>query len=192
MAALASAPTSATAASCAPDHLGGGRGFGDLKPTDIFPSIEDWAWSGVGTGVAAKTDIPGSFIQEAMKGAAKGEPGHWAKTAFSEVGPKFLKIRPASGALAAPLLIWNIKHDMMEDAAMSGYQATAKEGGGFLASVVAGAMVGTAVGGPVGTVVGLGAGLLAGAFASNAIDKAWEPAAGAVGKVLSVFGVGGC
>jgi uncharacterized protein YcfJ len=62
----------------------------------------------------------------------------------------------------------------------------------LLASVVAGAAVGTAFGGPVGTVVGLGAGFLAGAFASNLVDKAWEPSANAVGKVLSFFGGGGC
>lgn len=189
MAALASTPRSAADGAGVPaGGASSGSSFGDYTMTDVFPSIEDWAWSGVGTGVAAKTDIPGAFIEASMKGVAKGEPGHWAKTAFSESSWKFLKIRPASGVLAAPLLLWNIKHDMMDDPAVSIYQATAKEGGGFLAGAFAGAAAGTLVAGPVGTVVGLGAGLLAGAFASNAIDKAWEPAADAVGKVLSFFG----
>jgi hypothetical protein len=167
-----------------------GTSFSDLKPKDFVPSPEDWAWNGVGAAVGAKTDIPGYFVEKAMKDVAKGEPGHWVKTAFTESSWKTLKIRPASGLLAAPFLAWNIERDM-EEPDVSGYQAVAKEGGGFLASAGAAALAGTMIAGPAGTVVGLIGGMFVGAVASKGIDALWEPGANAVGKVLSVFGGGG-
>ncbi len=165
------------------DATKGIKSFSDLRWKDAAPSVEDWAWNGVGAAVSSKTDVPGYFVAKATENLAKGDPGHWAKSWFSETGWKSLKMRPATGVLAAPLLLWNIHHDM-ETPAMSARQAIAKEGGGFLASAAAGAGIGTLIGGPFGTVAGLVVGAAVGAVTSNAIDKLWEPSANAIGHLL--------
>jgi hypothetical protein len=135
------------------DATKGIKSFSDLRWKDAAPSVEDWAWNGVGAAVSSKTDVPGYFVAK------------------------------ATGVLAAPLLLWNIHHDM-ETPAMSARQAIAKEGGGFLASAAAGAGIGTLIGGPFGTVAGLVVGAAVGAVTSNAIDKLWEPSANAIGHLL--------
>jgi hypothetical protein len=136
------------------------------------------------------------MVDQAMKGPASGAPPSWVKTAFTDIkGSTFTDIKgissitvkgvsPVGGALAAPFLVWNIADNMREDG-NSIYQATAREGGGFLAGAAAGALVGTAVGGPVGTVFGLVIGAAAGMGASKVIDKAWEPAANFIGKLIN-------
>ena len=159
-------------------------------------SADDWTMGGVGAAIGAKTDLPGEFVKKATENVAKGEPGHWAKTAFSDI--KGLKgVSRASGILGAPLVVWQISGAMVEDPTMSIYQATAKEGGGFLAGAAAGALIGSAIPIPVvGTVAGLVAGGVVGVLGGEVIDKAWEPvgdavedAAGAVVKALGgLFG----
>jgi phage tail tape-measure protein len=148
---------------------------------------------GVGAAIGAKTDLPGEFVKKATENVAKGEPGHWAKTAFSDI--KGLKgVSRASGILGAPLVVWQISGAMAEDPTMSIYQATAKEGGGFLAGAAAGALIGSAIPIPVvGTVAGLVAGGVVGVLGGEVIDKAWEPVGDAVEDAAGavVKGLGG-
>jgi hypothetical protein len=182
-------PGAAQGAPTPPDiHSGPGVPDAPKQPWwKLDVSADDWAMTGVGTAISAKTDIPGEFVKTATENLAKGEPGHWAKTAFNDI--KGLKgVTPASTVLGVPFVVWQISKDMAEDPAMSIYQATAKEGGGFLAGAAAGALIGSAIPIPVvGTVTGLLLGGAIGMGAGEYIDKAWEPAANAVGKVLDFF-----
>jgi hypothetical protein len=136
----------------------------------------DWAWSAAGMGVSAKTEIPGYFVERAMKDTPKGAPGSWTKSAFSDIERvPFLKgVKPAGGVLGAVFMVPAVMADKAVDG-NSTSQAIARETGGFLAGAATGAVVGTAIGGPVGTVAGIIIGGLVSTGTSKFIEKSWEP-----------------
>jgi hypothetical protein len=171
---------------------------------DNWFTTKDTVNAAVGAGVGAKADFSKYMVDQAMKGPASGAPPSWVKTAFTDIkGSNFTDIKgissitvkgvsPVGGALAAPFLVWNIADNMREDG-NSIWQATAREGGGFLAGAWAGALVGSAIPIPVvGTVTGLVVGGLVGMGAGKFIDKAWEPVGDAVenaaGSVVKALG----
>ena len=121
-----------------PPEIHAGPGVRESKQGfwDNWFTNKDFAASVADTAIGAKADIPKYMVEQAMKGPASGAPPSWVTTAFSDI--KGLKgVSRAGGALAAPFLVWHIADDMREDG-NSIYQATAREGGGFLAGAAAG------------------------------------------------------